>query len=50
MRQRRAPIGWDTSDPVPTAKACIAMFSDWFPATTGEIIHVDGGVHSQGGP
>ena len=50
MWQRRAPIGWDTSDPVPTARACVAMFSDWFPATTGEIIHVDGGVHSQGGP
>jgi enoyl-[acyl-carrier protein] reductase I len=50
MWQRRAPIGWDTSDPVPTAKACVALFSDWFPATTGEIIHVDGGVHSQGGP
>jgi len=50
MWQRRAPIGWDTSDPIPTAKACVAMFSDWFPATTGEIIHVDGGVHSQGGP
>lgn len=50
MWQRRAPIGWDTTDPIPTAKACIAMFSDWFPATTGEIIHVDGGVHSQGGP
>ncbi len=50
MWERRAPIGWDTSDVVPTAKACVALFSDWFPATTGEIIHVDGGVHSQGGP
>jgi len=50
MWQRRAPLGWDTHDPVPTAKACVALFSDWFPATTGEIIHVDGGVHSQGGP
>jgi enoyl-[acyl-carrier protein] reductase I len=48
--QKRAPLGWDTSDTVPTAKACVALFSDWFPATTGEIIHVDGGVHSQGGP
>jgi len=50
MWQRRAPLGWNTEDPVPTAKACVALFSDWFPATTGEIIHVDGGVHSQGGP
>lgn len=44
----RAPLGWDLNDPVPTAKACIALLSDWFPATTGEIVHVDGGVHSQG--
>ena len=28
--------------------ACVALMSDWFPATTGEIVHVDGGVHSQG--
>lgn len=44
----RAPIGWDFGDPVPAAQACIALMSDWFPATTGEIVHVDGGVHSQG--
>lgn len=44
----RAPLGWDLNDPVPTARACIALMSDWFPATTGEIIHVDGGMHSQG--
>ena len=44
----RAPLGWDISDPVPAAKACVALLSDWFPATTGEIIHVDGGVHAMG--
>ena len=44
----RAPIGWDLDDPIPAAKACAALLSDWFPATTGEIVHVDGGVHSQG--
>ncbi len=44
----RSPIGWDLDDPAPAAKACIALMSDWFPATTGEIVHVDGGVHSQG--
>lgn len=44
----RSPIGWDLDDPEPAAKACIALMSDWFPSTTGEIIHVDGGVHSQG--
>lgn len=44
----RAPLGWDLTDPEPTARAVIALLSDWFPATTGEIVHVDGGFHSQG--
>ncbi len=46
--QGRAPLGWDLDDPEPAARACVALLSDWFPATTGEIVHVDGGVHSQG--
>lgn len=46
--KQRAPLGWDLDDPEPTARACLALMSDWFPATTGEIVHVDGGVHSQG--
>lgn len=46
--QDRAPLGWDLDDPEPAAKACVALLSDWFPATTGEMVHVDGGVHSQG--
>jgi len=46
--KNRAPLGWDLADPEPTARACVALLSDWFPATTGEIVHVDGGVHSQG--
>ncbi|HYI55873.1 MAG TPA: enoyl-ACP reductase FabI [Microlunatus sp.] len=45
---QRAPIGWDPKDQVPTAKAVVALLSDWFPATTGEIVHVDGGVHAMG--
>ncbi len=44
----RAPLSWDLDDPEPAALACVALMSDWFPATTGEIVHVDGGVHSQG--
>ena len=44
----RAPLGWDVNDTVPTARACLALLSDWFPATTGEIVHVDGGVHAVG--
>ena len=44
----RAPLGWDIEDPVPAAKACAALLSDWFPATSGEIVHVDGGYHAVG--
>jgi enoyl ACP reductase len=44
----RAPLGWDVRDPEPAAKACVALLSDWFPATTGEMVHVDGGVHAMG--
>jgi len=46
--KERAPLGWDLTNPEPAARACVALLSDWFPATTGEIVHVDGGVHSQG--
>jgi len=42
----RAPLGWDTRDTEPVGKACVALLSDWFPATTGELIHVDGGFHA----
>jgi enoyl-[acyl-carrier protein] reductase I len=44
----RAPLGWSITDPEPAARACAALLSDWFPATTGEIVHVDGGVHAVG--
>jgi enoyl-[acyl-carrier protein] reductase I len=43
---KRAPLGWDVRDPEPVAQACVALLSDWFPATTGEIVHVDGGAHA----
>jgi enoyl-[acyl-carrier protein] reductase I len=46
---QRAPLGWELTDGVPTAKAIVALLSDWFPATTGEILHVDGGFHAVGG-
>ncbi len=45
---QRAPLGWDVADSVPVAKACVALLSDWFPMTTGEMVHVDGGVHAMG--
>jgi enoyl ACP reductase len=44
----RAPLGWDIKDTEPVAKACVALFSDLFPATTGEMLHVDGGFHAVG--
>ena len=44
----RAPLGWDVDDPEPAAQACVALLSDWFPATTGEMVHVDGGYHAVG--
>ncbi|PYF98961.1 Enoyl-[acyl-carrier-protein] reductase [NADH] [Georgenia satyanarayanai] len=44
----RAPLGWDVKDAEPAARAVVALCSDWFPATTAEIVHVDGGVHAMG--
>ena len=41
----RAPLGWNVKDPEPVANACVALLSDLFPATTGEVVHVDGGYH-----
>ncbi|WP_245597171.1 enoyl-ACP reductase FabI [Jiangella gansuensis] len=45
---KRAPLGWDLGDPEPGARGVVALLSDWFPKTTGEVIHVDGGVHAVG--
>jgi enoyl-[acyl-carrier protein] reductase I len=45
---QRAPLGWDIKDPEPVARACVALLSDLFPATTGEMLHVDGGFHAVG--
>jgi enoyl-[acyl-carrier protein] reductase I len=44
----RAPLGWDVHDAEPVARACVALLSDWFPKTTGEMLHVDGGFHAVG--
>ena len=44
----RAPLGWDVNNAVPAAQACVALLSDWYPATTGEIVHVDGAFHAMG--
>jgi enoyl-[acyl-carrier protein] reductase I len=44
----RSPLKWDLSDPEPAGRGIVALLSDWFPKTTGEIIHVDGGLHAIG--
>ncbi len=44
----RSPLKWDLSDPEPAGRGVVALLSDWFPKTTGEIIHVDGGLHAIG--
>jgi enoyl ACP reductase len=45
---RRAPLGWDTSDPSPVGRTACALLSDYMPSTSGEVIHVDGGFHAMG--
>ncbi|QCX75663.1 Enoyl-[acyl-carrier-protein] reductase [NADH] [Streptomyces sp. YIM 121038] len=44
----RSPLQWDMADPEPAGRGIVALLSDFFPKTTGEIIHVDGGVHMMG--
>ncbi|MFE6750144.1 enoyl-ACP reductase FabI [Kitasatospora purpeofusca] len=44
----RSPLKWDLSDPEPAGRGVVALLSDWFPKTTGEIVHVDGGLHAIG--
>ncbi|MFI6289788.1 enoyl-ACP reductase FabI [Streptomyces sp. NPDC051018] len=44
----RAPIGWDLSDPDPAGRGVVGLLSDFFPRTTGTVLHVDGGVHMMG--
>jgi enoyl ACP reductase len=45
---RQAPLGWDVEDPTPVADAALFLLSDLARAITGEIVHVDGGVHAVG--
>jgi len=44
----RAPLGWDTGDPEPVARAVAFLLSEWSVGITGEIVHVDGGFHAMG--
>lgn len=47
---RQAPLGWDSGDARAVADACLFLLSDLSRAVTGEVLHVDGGYHSQGAP
>ncbi|MBA3866957.1 MAG: enoyl-ACP reductase FabI [Solirubrobacterales bacterium] len=44
----QAPLGWDADDPTPVADAALFLLSDLARGTTGEILHVDGGLHAVG--
>lgn len=44
----QAPLGWEVDDPAPVADAALFLLSDLARAVTGEIVHVDGGVHAIG--
>jgi meromycolic acid enoyl-[acyl-carrier-protein] reductase len=46
--KQRAPLGWDVDDSTPAARTCVALLSDWLPATTGSVVYADGGVHATG--
>jgi enoyl-[acyl-carrier protein] reductase I len=46
--EARAPLGWDSGDPKPVARAAAFLLSDWASGITGEILHVDGGYHAMG--
>ena len=43
-----APLGWDQRDPRAVADAALFLLSDLSRAISGEIVHVDGGVHAVG--
>lgn len=48
---KQAPLGWAAKDEkchTAVARTACALLSDWFPSTTGEMVHVDGGYHAVG--
>ena len=45
---QRSPLGWDTQNRTPVARMACVLLSDYSSATTGEIVHVDGGYHAMG--
>lgn len=50
---KQAPLGWDARDESSVdavARTACVLMSDWMPATTGELVRVDGGYHAIGAP
>ena len=45
---RRAPLGWDITDPDPVGNTIAFLLSDLAKGISGELIHVDGGFHAMG--
>ena len=45
---RRAPLGWDLTDPTPVGNARRVPVVGHGSGITGEIVHVDGGFHAMG--
>jgi len=48
--ERMAPLGWDSTDASTVAGTAVYLLSSLSRGVTGEVIHVDGGYHSQGAP
>jgi len=44
--QAHAPLGWDDTSRAAVARTVAVLLSDWLPATTGEVLHADGGRHA----
>jgi enoyl ACP reductase len=45
---RESPLRWDVDDPAPVADVVCMLLCDLARAITGEIVHVDGGLHAVG--
>ena len=46
--ERRAPLGWDITDPRPVGDTIAFLLSDLARGISGELVHVDGGYHAMG--
>jgi enoyl-[acyl-carrier protein] reductase I len=47
---QHAPLGWDARDATPVSDSVCFLLSDLSRGTTGEVLHVDGGLYTAGVP